>query len=50
VRDGVRTLTLGLAMLVAPLCGCSLFVPKLAAPQLSVVHVELLKSDLWHQD
>ena len=31
------------------LCGCSLFVPKLEAPTLSVVNVELLKSDLWEQ-
>src|ERR1700749_3996211 len=30
--------------------GCSLFVPKLETPQLSVVRVQLLKSDLWHQE
>jgi LEA14-like dessication related protein len=29
--------------------GCSLFVPKLTTPQLSVVNVELQKSDLWEQ-
>jgi LEA14-like dessication related protein len=29
--------------------GCSLFVPKLETPQLSVVSVELQKSDLWEQ-
>ena len=29
--------------------GCSLFVPKFAAPQLSVVSVELTKSALWEQ-
>ena len=29
--------------------GCSLFVPKLETPQLSVVNVELQKSDLWEQ-
>src|SRR5262245_55492797 len=29
--------------------GCSLFVPKLETPQLSVVNVELQKADLWEQ-
>jgi LEA14-like dessication related protein len=29
--------------------GCSLFVPKFETPQLSVVNVELQKSDLWEQ-
>jgi LEA14-like dessication related protein len=38
-------------LLVPPLCGCSLFVPKLEAPALSVVGVQFLKgSDLWHQE
>ena len=32
------------------LSGCSLFVPKLERPTLSVVRVQLLKSDLWHQE
>jgi len=32
------------------LSGCSLFVPKLEKPTLSVVDVQLLKSDLWHQE
>lgn len=32
------------------LVGCSLFVPKLEKPTLSVVNVQLLKSDLWHQE
>ncbi len=31
------------------LAGCSLFVPKLAAPHLSVVGVELQKGALWQQ-
>jgi LEA14-like dessication related protein len=31
------------------LSGCSLFVPKLETPRLSVVNVELQKSDLWEQ-
>ncbi len=30
--------------------GCSLFVPKLERPTLSVVSVRLLKSDLFHQE
>jgi LEA14-like dessication related protein len=40
-----------LAVLVAllGLSGCSLFVPKLEAPHLSVVGVELQKSALWQQ-
>jgi LEA14-like dessication related protein len=41
--------------LSVPICavlllgGCSLFVPKLETPRLSVVNVELQKSDLWEQ-
>ena len=31
------------------LSGCSLFVPKFETPQLSVVNVEMQKSDLWEQ-
>ena len=31
------------------LSGCALLVPKLEKPQLSIVNVELLKSDLWEQ-
>ncbi len=37
------------AFLSAVLAGCSLFVPKLQAPALSIVNVELLKSALWEQ-
>src|SRR5262249_52983533 len=33
----------------ALLSGCSLFVPKLEKPQLSVVNVEVQKADLWEQ-
>jgi LEA14-like dessication related protein len=33
----------------ALLGGCSLLVPKLETPQLSVVNVELQKADLWEQ-
>ena len=32
------------------LSACSLFVPKLEKPTLSVVRVQMLKSDLWHQE
>ena len=32
------------------LSACSLFVPKLEKPTLSVVNVQMLKSDLWHQE
>ncbi|HZO21200.1 MAG TPA: LEA type 2 family protein [Steroidobacteraceae bacterium] len=32
------------------LCGCSLFVPKLEPPKLSILNIQLLRSDLWHQD
>jgi LEA14-like dessication related protein len=42
-----RTLILLLAL---GLSGCSLFVPKLERPTLSVVRVQMLKSDLWHQE
>ena len=37
-------------LLALGLSGCSLFVPKLERPTLSVVKVQLLKSDLWHQE
>jgi LEA14-like dessication related protein len=42
----VRSLALCLLGLLA---GCSLFVPKLVAPQLSVVGVEWQKGALWQQ-
>jgi len=32
------------------LSGCSLFTPRLERPTLSVVRVQLLKSDLWRQE
>src|SRR5882762_10401855 len=44
----MRLLFLVLAAL--GLSGCSLFVPKLEKPNLSVVSVQMLKSDLWHQE
>ncbi|MDB6158354.1 MAG: hypothetical protein JWO04_2060 [Gammaproteobacteria bacterium] len=44
----MRSLFLVLAAL--GLSGCSLFVPKLEKPTLSVVSVQLLKGDLWHQE
>ena len=39
-----------IALLALGLCGCSLFVPKLEKPTLSVVNVQLLKGDLVHQE
>ncbi|HVY82275.1 MAG TPA: LEA type 2 family protein [Steroidobacteraceae bacterium] len=39
----------GLMLLALLVSGCSLFVPKLEKPRLSVVNVELEKSDLWEQ-
>lgn len=44
----MRRFSIGLA--VIGLSGCSLFVPKLEKPTLSVVSVKMLKSDLWHQE
>lgn len=32
------------------LSGCSLFVPKLEKPTLSVMNIQLVKGDLWHQE
>jgi LEA14-like dessication related protein len=32
------------------LSGCSLLMPKLEKPTLSVVSVQMLKGDLWHQE
>ena len=43
----MRTLSAVLAMLC--LSGCSLFVPKLQPPRLSVVSVEFQKGALWQQ-
>ncbi len=37
-------------LLAVGIPGCSLFVPKLEKPTLSVVSVRLLKSDLFHQE
>jgi LEA14-like dessication related protein len=45
----MRRLFIVLLALVS-LSGCSLFVPKLERPTLSVVRVQMLKSDLWHQE
>jgi LEA14-like dessication related protein len=39
-----------IALLALGLSGCSLFVPKIEKPTLSVVSVQLLKSDLFHQE
>jgi LEA14-like dessication related protein len=39
-----------IALFALGLSGCSLFIPKLEKPTLSVVNVQLLKGDLWHQE
>jgi LEA14-like dessication related protein len=39
-----------IAVAALGLSGCSLFAPKLEKPTLSVVSVQMLKSDLWHQE
>ncbi len=36
-------------LVVSALCGCSLFVPKVQAPHLTVVGIELQKGSLWQQ-
>ena len=44
----MRPVSLSVSILACALLGgCSLLVPKLETPQLSVVNVELQKSDLW---
>src|SRR5215469_18775465 len=43
----MKALSLMIALLA--LSGCSLFVPKLEAPHLSVVGIELQKGSLWQQ-
>jgi len=46
----VRAVSLSVSLAATALLGgCSLFVPKLETPQLSVVNVELQKADLWEQ-
>ena len=44
-----RASTVAVSAACIALASCSLFVPKLETPKLSVVNVELLKSDLWEQ-
>jgi LEA14-like dessication related protein len=39
-----------IAVAALGLSACSLFMPKLETPTLSVVSVQVLKSDLWHQE
>ena len=39
-----------IALAALGLSGCSLFMPKLEKPTLSVVSVQMLKSDLWRQE
>lgn len=40
---------IAVSLVVSMFGGCSLFAPKLETPELSVVNVELLTSDLWEQ-
>jgi LEA14-like dessication related protein len=40
---------LSVSLLMVLIAGCSLFLPKWQAPKLSIVDVELTKSDLWEQ-
>jgi LEA14-like dessication related protein len=50
VRDGGASVrALSIIFLLLGLAGCSLLVPKLQAPQLSVVGVELQRGALWQQ-
>lgn len=44
----VKWIVIALAALAVP--ACSLFVPKLEKPKLSVVSIQMLRSDLWHQE
>ena len=37
-------------LLLLSLAGCSLFAPHLERPEIGVVGVQMLKSDLWHQE
>ncbi len=40
---------IALAFFAALLCGCAALVPHLETPKLSVVNVELTKTELWEQ-
>jgi LEA14-like dessication related protein len=48
VKNALR-IPAGFVLLALLMSGCSLFVPKLEKPKLSVVGVEMQKSDLWEQ-
>jgi LEA14-like dessication related protein len=45
----VRMKSVAIVLAAWALAGCSAFVPKLQSPQLSIVNVELLSSNLWEQ-
>ena len=50
VREGGASVrALSIIVVLLGLAGCSLIVPKLEAPSLSVVGVELQKGALWQQ-
>jgi len=50
VQPAARAAAAVCALAALALTGCSLFAPKLQAPTLSIVNIQLLKGDLWHQD
>jgi LEA14-like dessication related protein len=43
----MRAIAISVLTLLLP--GCVLFAPKFETPKLSIVHVSLVKSDLWEQ-
>jgi LEA14-like dessication related protein len=45
----VRVRAISILVALLALSGCSLFVPKLETPKLSVVNVQIVKSSLWQQ-
>jgi LEA14-like dessication related protein len=45
----VRVRAISILVALLALAGCSVFVPKLETPKLSVVDVQILKSSIWQQ-
>ncbi|MDB6090821.1 MAG: hypothetical protein JWN85_3605 [Gammaproteobacteria bacterium] len=45
----MRARAISIIVALLALSGCSLFVPKLETPKLSVVNVRIMKSTLWEQ-
>src|SRR3984957_3663294 len=48
-EGGASVRAFSIILILLGMAGCSLFVPKLEAPRLSVVGVELQKGALWQQ-